>query len=98
MTAEHLTLEAKMSTFALSFLSLRGAPEVKLWDANTLDQWAAETALSHGELVTARFVLAVWNPDHPWRSGRFDVMEALGIWDADHHQAFLAWVAEPWWA
>jgi hypothetical protein len=97
MTAEHLTLEARMTAFALSFHSLRNAPGVKLWDADTLDRWAADTALSHGERVTAQFVLHVRDPDHAWRCGKFDLMEALRVWDNDHHAGFLAWVKEPWW-
>jgi hypothetical protein len=97
MSAEHLTLEASMSAFASSFHSLGNAPGVKLWDANTLDRWAAETPLSHGERVTAQFLLAVWDPNHSWACGKFDLMEALRIWDNDHHAAFLTWVKEPWW-
>jgi len=98
MNAEHLTLEAKMSNFACSFHLLQSAVEGKPWDADALDCWAAETPLSHGEQVTARFVLAVWNPNHSWKCGKFDLMEALRIWDAEHHAAFLAWAREPWWA
>lgn len=97
MTAEHLSLEAKMSALAATFHCLRNASGVKLWDANTLDKWAAETPLSHGERVTAQFVLSVWEPNHAWRCGKFDMMEALRIWDADHHAAFVSWVREPWW-
>jgi hypothetical protein len=97
MSAESLPLETKMSNFAMSFPSLRGAPGVKLWDAKTLDRWA-KAGPSHGERVTARFVLAVWNSDTDWECGKFDLMEALSVWDAKHHTAFLAWVREPWWA
>jgi len=63
-----------------------------------LDVWAASGVPSHGELCTARFVLAVWDPSGDWRSGRFDVMEALGVWDLAHRQVFLKWAADPWWA
>lgn len=98
MTAESLALEAKMAAFARSFHAIRNAPGVPLWDADTLDRWAAETPLSHGELVTARFVLAVWDPNHQWRCGRFYLMEALRIWDDNHRAAFLAWAKDPWWA
>jgi hypothetical protein len=97
MTTRHLELEAKMSKFASSFHSLRKAPGVALWDADTLDKWVTETPISDGERVTARFVLAVWDPNHDWRCGKFDLMEALRIWDEDHHRAFLTWVQEPWW-
>ena len=98
MTAELLTAEAKMSTFARSFPSAANAPGVRLWDANALERWAAETPLSHGELVTVRFLLAVWDPAHAWRCGSFDLMEAMRVWDPSHRAAFLAWAEDPWWA
>jgi hypothetical protein len=97
VTAEHLSLGAKMTAFAKTFHALGSAPGVFPWDANQLDAWAASGVLSHGELVTARFVLAIWDPNHPWRCGRFDLMDAMGIWDGDHRRAFLAWAADPWW-
>ena len=97
MTAHSLDLEAKMAAFARTFLSTSQAPGVLLWDANTLDRWAAETPASHGELLTARFLLAVWDPENEWRCGRFDVMEALRVSDARHRAAFLAWARDPWW-
>jgi hypothetical protein len=49
-----------------------------------LDDWAASGVPSHGEVCTARFVLAVWDPSGEWHSGHFDVMEALGVWDTAH--------------
>jgi len=81
-----------------SFPSVVGAPGVLCWDANVLDRWAADSAVSHGELVTARFLLAVWDSDHDWRCGRFDVMDAMRVWDARHREAFLRWAGRPWWA
>jgi hypothetical protein len=79
MTVEHLDLEDKMAALAQTFPSLAKASGVRLWDANTLDHWASETPISPGELVAARFLLAVWDPDHAWKCGRFDVMEALRL-------------------
>ncbi len=93
MITENGTLHSKMTAFACSFPSLRHAPGIKCWDANELDRWAAEMPLSHGELCTARFVLAIWDSDAEWRCGRFDIMEALRIWDPSHHSVFLAWAA-----
>jgi hypothetical protein len=53
MTAELLEPEHKMARFAGTFPCLAQEPFVTLWDANGLDAWAAESRLSHGELVTA---------------------------------------------
>jgi hypothetical protein len=73
------------------------AAGVKPWDANALDRWAADTPVSHGELVTAQFLLAVWDPVSAWQDGRFDLMEAVRVWDDRHWAAFLAWAGDPWW-
>jgi hypothetical protein len=82
---------------ARSFPSMRALYDGnRPWDAIKLDEWAAGSP-SHGEIVTAQFLLAVWNPDHEWKSGRFDLMEALSIWDSSHHEAFLEWAKAPWW-
>lgn len=97
MPAHSLDLEAKMAAFARTFLSTAHAPGVFLWDANTLDRWAAETPVSHGELLTAQFLLAVWDAATPWRCGRFELMEAMRVWDDRHRAAFLAWAKAPWW-
>jgi hypothetical protein len=86
----------KMTAFAGGFPCLRNAVGVNPWDAEDLDRWAAGP-VSHGERVTAQFLLAVWSPEDEWRSGRFDLMEALRLWDPLHHRAFLKWAAEPWW-
>jgi hypothetical protein len=90
-------VKQKMSKLALNFPSLARADGVNPWDADAIDRWAAETPLSLGELVTARFLLAVWNPGYNWRCGPFNLMEALRIWDEEHHKAFLAWAVVPWW-
>ena len=97
MTAESLDLEARMAALARTFPSTAKADGVRLWDANTFDRWVAESPVSHGELLTAQFLLAVWDPAQDWRCGRFDLMDALRIWDDRHRAAFLAWVADPWW-
>lgn len=78
--------------------ALRGAPGVEPWDALAIDAWASTGIPSHGERCAARFILAVWNPDIPWSAGPFDVMEALSVWDPQHHRAFLQWAVDPWWA
>jgi hypothetical protein len=89
--------EQKMEQFVQTFASLRNAPGMLPWDALALDQWASGSAISHGTLCAARFVLSVWDPGTKWRCGRFDLTEALRCWDPAHHVAFLRWVAAPWW-
>lgn len=90
--------EARIRLLCQTFPGLWSAPGVRPWDALALDEWAASGNPSHGERCAAQFALAVWNPDEPWRSGKFDVMEALHVWDLHHHRAFLDWAADPWWA
>lgn len=87
----------RLRLLAQYFPSMWSAPGIRPWDANVLDEWAAGGA-SHGEKCTARFLLAVWNPSEAWRSGRFDLMDALGAWDLEHRRAFLEWAQNPWWA
>lgn len=89
--------EHRIRRLAYSFPSLRKFyGGVQPWNANTLNDWASG-AVSHGEAVSARFLLAVWDPNHPWTAGHFDVMEALRVWDFEHHKAFLDWASDPWW-
>jgi hypothetical protein len=66
------------------------------WDPVSLSR-RCEGA-SHGEKVTIQFILTVWNQYESWGCGRFDVMEALAVWDPDHRAAFLKWATDPWWA
>jgi hypothetical protein len=96
MNDEDMRLEA-IESLAETFPSLRGAPGVSPWDALALNLWACRGA-SHGEKVTAQFILTVWNQHEAWECGRFDVMEALQVFDLNHRAAFLAWAQEPWWA
>jgi hypothetical protein len=91
-------IDRRFSALVQSLPAIRGAPGACPWDAVALNDWAASGVPSHGELCTARFVLAVWDPSAEWRSGRFDVMDALGVWDIAHRSAFLKWAADPWWA
>lgn len=97
MTVEYLELEAKMAALARTFPSVAEAPGVPLWDAKTFDRWAAESPVSHGELRTAQFLLAVGDSHQSWRCGPFNLMESLRVWDAAHQAAFLGWVRDPWW-
>ncbi len=59
------------------------------FDGPTLDE--SHIGASHGERVSIAFLLNVWNPDGEWKIGKFDVMDALGIWDADKRSWFYDW-------
>jgi hypothetical protein len=87
----------RMTELAWTFPSMRGAPGVNPWIPEELNRWALR-AVSHGERVTARFLLSVWDQHTDWEAGRFDVMDALGVWDLKHRAAFLKWASDPWWA
>ncbi|AWM39168.1 hypothetical protein GobsT_25480 [Gemmata obscuriglobus] len=80
MTGEHLSLEEKMTAFAQTFPSMTDAMGVAPWDAGAFDRWADETPISHGERITAQFLLAVWDSGNTWKCGRFDVVQALRLW------------------
>ena len=95
-------VNARMAILAQTFPCMRGKVGVMdalpPWDAAAVDAWAAPGRPSHGERVTAQFLLAVWSPDHPWLCGKFDLMEAVRVWDHAHHDSFLKWASNPWWA
>jgi hypothetical protein len=86
---DYASVTGRMTAVARTFPCLREAPGTQRWDAPVLDGWAAEVPLAHGELMIARFVLAVWDPAGGWRCGPFDLMEALAV--------FLAWARDPGW-
>jgi hypothetical protein len=85
-----------MSTLAQTFPCLRNAPGIDPWDVNKLDEWASTPWPSHVEKCAAQFVLAVWNPDFKWKCGKFDIMEAMKVWDSATYNAYLVWAADPW--
>lgn len=87
-----------MTALARSFPGMELAAGVDCWDAEALDDWAADANLPDRELATVRFLLAVSDPRRPWRSGRFDLMEAMASWGEGHRAAFLAWAGDPWWS
>lgn len=87
-----------MAKLAASFPTLKDAPGVAPFEPRALDRWASSSpAVTSGSLAAARFVLSVFNPSTAFECGRFDLHEALSVWDADHRAAFLAWATAPWW-
>jgi len=95
-------VNARMAKLARTFPCMKGNPGVMSnlppWNAIAVDAWGASGQSSHGERVTAQFLLAVWSPQDSWECGKFDLMEALRVWDESHHRAFLVWASNPWWA
>lgn len=81
-----------------AFPTLQRAGGVRPWNPREFDGWACGPVPGHGAKQAARFVLAVWNNEIDWRCGRFDVVEALSVWDDAHRAVFLAWAVNPWWS
>lgn len=99
--AQGLTTRERMTALACSFPELsRAATEpgsgIRPFAADKLNKWA-RGGRGHGAQCAARFVLSVWNPHVRWSSGRFDVHEALRVWDDAHRAAFVAWCEKAWW-
>lgn len=98
-----------MTRLAALFPSLRAAPGVSPWNANEFLRWATSGVLSHGEVLAAKFVLGVWNSSTDWEDtaremklikpdqkfSRFDLFEAMNVWDQAHINAALAWIELP---
>jgi hypothetical protein len=87
-----------MTALALSFPEVDKCARslVCPWtDARPLLRAIRRGGFGHGALCSLRFLVSVWNP---YENGqKFDMHEALGVWDSAHRAAFLAWVKEPWW-
>lgn len=100
------TGEDAILKLARSFPSLAN---MEKWDVSALLRYMPTA--SHGERLAAQFVLGVWNWDADWwkvaRSAgikgskstfaRFDLMEAMGVWDPEHIAAAMAWMRRPFW-
>jgi hypothetical protein len=102
-----MTLREQMVLLARSFPTLQECPSLEDGKGDRalapgiypegLDKWACGPAPGHGARCAAQFILAVFNTSRKWKCGRFDLMEAMGCWDAEHRAAFVAWAKEPWW-
>lgn len=85
----------KMLSLATRFPTLAACP-LTTWDAHAFDAWAVGPQATAGSMHAARFVLAVWNAQGAWKVGRFDAVDALAGWDAEHRAAFVDWASAPW--
>lgn len=94
---------------ALPSLAKKRAPIAAPFDATKFLRWLCGdgAGMSHGELLAARLVLSVWNPDtdwaaearklelpHPNAATKFDVFEAATVWDGEHLRALADWLTQ----
>ena len=99
-----------MTALAQSFPSLRDADGVDPWDGYRFLAWLCGPAPSHGMLAAGRFLLGVWNSTTDWREVarelelegadkcvRFDLFEAMNVWDREHSDACRHWMEWPFW-
>jgi hypothetical protein len=98
-----------MAELCALFPALEDVPGTNPWDQMKVLSWLAEVGASHGERCAAIFVLSVWNSGTDWSEmakengldhenvPRFDLFEAMGVWDNQNHSAFLAWAQNPFW-
>ena len=89
---EHLDTLERMAWIARRFPSLRGKPGVDPFDATRLLAWSQSPEPSAGAFHAACCVLAIYNR----AIVRFDAIAAMGIWDAAHRDAFVAWARRGW--
>ena len=89
----------KIAFVAQTLPCLRGVPGVAPWNAVALDAWATRSRPrpSPEQHYAVQFLLSIWDSQSEWRSGCFDVMSALRVWDHQHREAFLSWARNPWW-
>lgn len=66
------------------------------FDGEVMDAFRAGQ-LCHGAQCAFRFIGSVWNPTAKRKCGRFDLHDAMGVWDDEHRAAFIAWANDPWW-
>ena len=91
-----------MSLLATAFPCMVNHSMITPFDALEVAAWV-RGGVSHGESVTGRFLLYVWNR-HTALEGTagafqvppFDFDEALGVWDPGSLTAFAAWAESPW--
>lgn len=90
---------AKMTALAQTFPTLVGVPGVEPWEPDKLDEWLVTGGgVTAGSAMAGRFVLHVWNSDaDTWKSGMFNLKDAMTRWDREHNQAMLDFLVNPFW-
>jgi hypothetical protein len=88
--------DSSCAYLALGFPSLRRAPGIEPWDAEALDRWAARPDRDPAARAAAQLVLGLVDSGRDWTCGRFDLREALAVWDCDHGCPFLSFLQHCW--
>lgn len=93
----------RMAKLAESFPTLKGLPGIIPWDPVLFAEQLGSPARTNASANAILFVLSVWNPGFQGVGvdlikEPFNVHYAMQGWDRPHREAFLAWVANPFWA
>lgn len=85
----------RMTKLALTFPTLTEQfPGVSPWNPAALEAAARRGACS-GAIHAVKFLLNVWNSDRKWKIGQFNLMGAMGCWDARHRAALRVYLEDP---
>src|SRR5262249_21118697 len=90
VSIEKLMYIADMTILSQSFPSLREAMGRRPFDPAEMERIVGESA-DPAAKAAAKLMLDLWETHHPERKSRFDLIEAMAVWDADHRGAFDAW-------
>lgn len=77
-----------------------GAMDAAAFSPDKLDEWAYSAGKDPQNIqavMSAQFILWVWNPTIHWLCGPFILRRALEHWDHNHRQAFMDWGKNPFW-
>jgi len=103
MAIEDWAVYARLAILAESFPTLKGIPGLLPWDPVLLAEQLGSPAITNASANAILFVLSVWNPGFQGAGvdlvkTPFSLHGAMWAWDNQHRRAFLAWVANPFWA
>jgi hypothetical protein len=106
----YVDTRAAMTVLARLFPTLRTADSIDPWNADRFLAWMCGP-ISSGPVHAGRFLLSVWNPSTDWREvarekgidfsegrlDRFDLHDAVAVWDPAHRLACMTWIDAPFW-
>jgi hypothetical protein len=86
--------DATLMAFDALACEMLGTARARPWDAMALDD--SSGGLSHGEKQAIGFMLRVWSPSEKWKT-KFDLHEAVSVWDPRRRAAAIRWIEKPFW-